>query len=87
MNLILVDNNTSKLDEAKSMLSSTKAGNVDTHSMDVASLSDWNKLKSHVESLDFLHLNAGIGPKGDWTNNEVFHQIMDVSTFTLGDTT
>ncbi|KAK0365008.1 hypothetical protein LTR02_017123 [Friedmanniomyces endolithicus] len=81
MNLILVDNNTSKLDEAKSMLSSTKAGNVDTHSMDVASLSDWNKLKSHVESLDFLHLNAGIGPKGDWTNNEVFHQIMDVNLF------
>ncbi|KAK0941261.1 hypothetical protein LTR29_007253 [Friedmanniomyces endolithicus] len=81
MNLILVDNNTSKLDEAKSMLSSTKAGNVDTHSMDVASLSDWNKLKSNVESLDFLHLNAGIGPKGDWTNNEVFHQIMDVNLF------
>ncbi|TKA72680.1 hypothetical protein B0A55_06281 [Friedmanniomyces simplex] len=85
MNIILVDNNTSKLDEAKSMLSSTKAGNVDTHSMDVASLSDWSKLKSHVESggtkLDFLHLNAGIGLKSDWTDSAYFHKIMDVNLF------
>ncbi|KAK5130172.1 hypothetical protein LTR08_002426 [Meristemomyces frigidus] len=85
MNLILVDNNTSKLDEAKSTLSSSSKGSVDTHAMDVASLSDWSALKKSVEKggkkLDFLHLNAGIGPKSDWTDSAYFHQIFDVNLF------
>ena len=87
MNLILVDNNTSKLEEAKSALSSTSKGSVETHSMDVASLSDWAALKKSVEEggkkLDFLHLNAGIGPKSDWTDSAYFHKIFDVSVISL----
>ena len=88
MNLILVDNNTTKLDEAKSTLSSSsKAGSVETHSMDVASLSDWTALKKSVEDggkkLDFLHLNAGIGAKGDWTDISYFHKIFDVSGLSI----
>ncbi|EMC98507.1 hypothetical protein BAUCODRAFT_32558 [Baudoinia panamericana UAMH 10762] len=84
MNVILVDNNTSKLDEAKSSLKDGK-GSVESHSMDVASISDWSNLKSEVEKggrkLDFLHLNAGIGLNSDWTDNAYFHKIFDVNFF------
>ena len=83
MNLILVDRDTSKLDDAKSSISSK--GNVDTHPMDVSSLSDWSALKYKVEQsgekLDFLHLNAGIGAKGDWTDNAYFHKIFDTNLY------
>ena len=83
MNLILVDNNSSKLSEAKSSISSK--GSVDTHSIDVSSLSDWSKLKLEVDKggkkLDFLHLNAGIGLNGDWTDSTYFHKIFDTNFF------
>lgn len=83
MNLILVDNNTSKLDEAKSAISTS--AKIETHSIDVASLDEWTKLKSSVEQggrkLDFLHLNAGIGLKGDWTDNAYFQKIFSVNLF------
>lgn len=83
MNLHLVDNNTSMLKDAKDAIS-TK-GSLETHSMDVASLSDWSSLKSALEKsntkLDFLHLNAGIGAKGDWTDSVYFHKIFDVNFY------
>lgn len=83
MKLILIDNNTAALEKAKSTVS-TKSS-IETHSMDVASLEDWAKLKSSVEQnhskLDFLHLNAGIGPKSDWTDSQYFHKIFDVNFF------
>ncbi|KAK4502177.1 hypothetical protein PRZ48_005602 [Zasmidium cellare] len=83
MNLILVDNNTSQLETAKSTLSSS--AKVETHSIDVASLDAWQTLKSSVEQggrkLDFLHLNAGIGLKGDWTDSTYFHKIFQVNLF------
>ncbi|KAK5677165.1 hypothetical protein LTS10_010354 [Elasticomyces elasticus] len=85
MNLILVDNNSAKLDEAKSSLTSTKTAGVETYALDVASLEDWGKLRKSVEEgdrrLDFLHLNAGIGLKGEWTDGEYFQKIMDVNLF------
>lgn len=85
MNLILVDNNSSKLDEAKSTVSSAGAGHVEIHNLDVGSLQDWQKLKSHVEEggkkLDFLHLNAGIGLNSDWTDSSYFHKIFEVNFF------
>ncbi|SMR49750.1 unnamed protein product [Zymoseptoria tritici ST99CH_3D1] len=83
MNLILVDNNTSKLEEAKSAISTS--GTVESHSLDVSSLSDWSSLKSSVEKdgrkLDFLHLNAGVGLKGDWTDSSYFQKIFAVNYF------
>ncbi|KAK3724817.1 hypothetical protein LTR37_000865 [Vermiconidia calcicola] len=83
MNVILVDRDESKLDEAKSAIK-TK-GNVTTHSMDVSSLADWSNLRSTVEAggtkLDFLHLNAGIGLKGKWTESEYFHKIFETNFF------
>lgn len=83
MNLILVDNNSSALAAAKSAIS-TK-GSIEFHTMDVGSLSDWSGLKSSVESsgkkLDFLHLNAGIGLKGSWTDSAYFQKIFEVNFF------
>lgn len=82
MNVIMVDRDGSKLKEAKSSISSK--GSVDTHTMDVSSLSDWTTLREKVEKsgkLDFLHLNAGIGPKGDWTDNQYFHTLWDTNVF------
>ena len=83
MNVILVDRDTSKLNDAKSSISSK--GSVDTHEMDVSSLSDWSSLRDSVEKdgkkLDFLHLNAGIGAKGDWTDSAYFHKIFDTNLF------
>ncbi|KAK6417407.1 hypothetical protein LTR81_009156 [Elasticomyces elasticus] len=87
MNLILVDNNSAGLDEAKSSLTSAKAGVVETYVMDVASLEDWGKLRQSVEEggrrLDFLHLNAGIGLKGGWTDSQyyLFGVINGINTF------
>ncbi|KAK5761032.1 hypothetical protein LTS12_008880 [Elasticomyces elasticus] len=85
MNLILVDNNSAGLDEAKSTLASTEAEGLETYVMDVASLEDWGNLRRNVEKggrrLDFLHLNAGIGLKGEWTDSQYFQKIMDVNLF------
>lgn len=86
MNVIIVDNNKSQLSEAETALASSggKGGKVETHAMDVSSLADWAALKTEVESkgtrLDLLHLNAGIGAKGEWTDSAYFHKIFDVSS-------
>jgi short-subunit dehydrogenase len=83
MNLILVDRDDSKLKEARSSISSK--GSIDTHTIDVSSLSEWSSLKDSIENggkkLDFLHLNAGIGLKGDWTDNQYFHKIFDTNFY------
>lgn len=83
MNVHLVDNNTEALDAAKSKVQSS--GTVTTHSLDVSSLQEWTNLKQKLEGsgtkLDFLHLNAGIGANGDWTDSAYFHKIFDVNFF------
>jgi len=83
MNLILVDNNSAKLNEAKSTIPTQ--GSIEVHDIDVSSLDQWSKLKTAVEKdgrkLDFLHLNAGIGLRGDWTDSAYFHKIFDVNFY------
>lgn len=83
MNVWLIDNNTEKLNEAKTSVQSK--GNVTIHPMDVSNLSEWNDLKSKIESsgtkLDFLHLNAGIGLNSDWTDSSYFRKVFDVNLF------
>jgi NADP-dependent 3-hydroxy acid dehydrogenase YdfG len=84
MNLHLVDNNSDLLAKAKDAIT-TKEGTLETHSLDVASQNDWSSLKSKLEQsqvkLDFLHLNAGIGANGDWTDSSYFHKIFDVNLY------
>ncbi|KAK4987281.1 hypothetical protein LTR50_004707 [Elasticomyces elasticus] len=83
MNLILVDNNREKLESAKSSIDSK--GSIDVHDIDVSDLSAWTSLSSALEekstTLDFLHLNAGIGAKGEWTDNGYFHKVFDTNFF------
>ncbi|EME84528.1 uncharacterized protein MYCFIDRAFT_133303 [Pseudocercospora fijiensis CIRAD86] len=85
MNLFLVDNNTEKLNDALKTIQSSNKGSTQIHSMDVGKLEDWNALKYKVESdgtkLDFLHLNAGIGLKSDWTDSAYFQKIFEVNFF------
>jgi NAD(P)-dependent dehydrogenase (short-subunit alcohol dehydrogenase family) len=81
MNLHLIDNNASALSSAKSAIEGK--GSVDTHTMDVSSVSAWADLKSALSStkLDFLHLNAGIGLNGTWSSNDYFRKIFDVNLY------
>lgn len=80
MNIYLVDNNKEALNSAKESVKSS--GTVNTHVLDVANLEDWATLRKKVEGegkkLDFLHLNAGIGLKSDWTDAAYFQKIFDV---------
>ncbi|KAI6857626.1 hypothetical protein D0864_13612 [Hortaea werneckii] len=85
MDLILIDNDSDKLSQAQSSLAASVSSKVEGHVMDVASMADWSALRDSVEKggkkLDFLHLNAGIGLKGDWTDSAYFHKIFDVNFF------
>ncbi|GAB7342754.1 hypothetical protein MBLNU457_g0898t1 [Dothideomycetes sp. NU457] len=85
MNVILVDWNESALSSAQQTLSQSSKSSVSTHKLDVSSLSDWQKLSSQLASenktLDFLHLNAGIGGKSDWTDNAYFRSIFETNFF------
>ncbi|KAL9078359.1 MAG: hypothetical protein Q9157_002716 [Trypethelium eluteriae] len=51
--------------------------------MDVSSLPAWTNLSNKLSKtpLDLLMLNAGIGLKGPWTDNEYFHKIFDTNFF------
>lgn len=83
MNLHLVDWNADALDSAKSSI--TTKGTVQTHKLDVSSLSDWDSLKANLAKsntkLDLLHLNAGIGGESPWTDPAPFRKIFDVNLF------
>jgi NAD(P)-dependent dehydrogenase (short-subunit alcohol dehydrogenase family) len=83
MNLHLIDNNSALLEKAKEAI--TTKGTLEIHSADVSSQEDWSSIKSKLEKsqvkLDFLHLNAGIGAKGDWTDSAYFHKIFDVNLY------
>ncbi|KAF4556576.1 Short chain dehydrogenase-like protein 46 [Elsinoe fawcettii] len=85
MNLILVDNNKSKLDEVKSMVSQASKGSVSVHELDVSSESAWKALRDSLQksstTLDLLHLNAGIGANSSWTDTSYFHKIFDTNFF------
>lgn len=83
MNLHLVDWNAEALESAKSAISTQ--GSIQTHKMDVSSLSDWSNLKAAVDKsgskLDFLHLNAGIGGESPWNDPAPFRKMFEVNLF------
>jgi len=83
MRLAIVDVNTSALSAAKDLLS--KSAEVETYQVDVSQLSQWQSLRKQIETrfggLDFLMLNAGIGPKGSWEDTDYFHKVMDTNLF------
>jgi NAD(P)-dependent dehydrogenase (short-subunit alcohol dehydrogenase family) len=87
MHIYLIDKDAEKLVAAQEAVQrgGGGGGNVTVHPMDVSSLTAWKDLRSQVEAdgqqLDFLHLNAGIGGTGDWTDAAYFHNIFDVNFF------
>lgn len=86
MNVVLVDNNQSKLDSASSSIStSSSSQKVSTHTLDVSDIDAWSKLRSILEGQgqlpDLLHLNAGIGTKGSWSENGYFKEILATNLF------
>ncbi|KAI9714281.1 MAG: hypothetical protein M1820_000242 [Bogoriella megaspora] len=83
MSVTLVDIDRTRLETAKSTIQQSTQANVDIHDMDVSSLSAWTDLSNKVakQPLDLLMLNAGIGAKGSWTDNDYFHKIFDTNVF------
>ena len=83
MKLALIDISAHNLSSAKESLGTDPL--TETYSVDVSKIEEWRELKSKVEKsfggVDFLMLNAGIGPKGGWEDVEYFHKIMDTNLF------
>lgn len=78
MNLALVDNNKSLLAQAKEKLSAT--GSItESYEMDVSKIEQWEDLREKVNKqfngVDLLMLNAGIGLKSGWSDQEYFHKV------------
>jgi len=82
MRVAIVDRNTETLSKAKETLSSA---DVETYEVDVSKSSEWRSLKESVlkkfGSVDLLMLNAGIGVRGTWGDEEYFAKIMETNLF------
>ncbi|KAI4677001.1 uncharacterized protein J4E84_009301 [Alternaria hordeiaustralica] len=73
MRVSIVDFNQSSLETARKNLS----GDVKCIQADVSSRSDWNSIRQQVGTdVDFLMLNAGIGGKGTWGDEDYFDKIL-----------
>jgi len=73
MRVSIVDFNQSSLDIARKNLS----GDVKCIQADVSSRSDWSSIRQQVGTdVDFLMLNAGIGGKGTWGDEDYFDKIL-----------
>jgi NAD(P)-dependent dehydrogenase (short-subunit alcohol dehydrogenase family) len=77
MRVAVVDYNSNFLAKAKETLGGSK--DVETYQVDVSKLDEWNDLKSNVYQkfggVDFLMLNAGIGLKGTWGDDDYFRKV------------
>jgi len=82
MRVAVVDRNKETLAKAKETLQSS---DVETYDVDVSKLEQWKGLKESVEkkfgTVDFLMLNAGIGLRGTWGDDDYFHKILDTNLF------
>jgi len=81
MRVAVVDWNGDYLSKAKSTLLEDKgAEDVEAYQIDVSKINEWKELKSKVVQKfggppDFLMLNAGIGLKGSWGDEEYFQKV------------
>lgn len=83
MKLGLVDINATSLAKAKEFLGNST--DVETYSIDVGQLSQWESVKSSFESkfggVDFLVLNAGISMPHSFEDADKFRKIFDTNFF------
>lgn len=79
MKVFLVDNKSDALEAAKSEVSSAGASDVATAQADVSQLDSWAALKDKAVatfgSVELLVLNAGIGLRGQWGDNDYFQKV------------
>ena len=81
MRVAVADWNTDYLSKAKSTLwEGEGAGDVETYQIDVSKINGWKELKNKfVQKFggppDFLMLNAGIGLRGSWGDEEYFQKV------------
>lgn len=84
MKVAVVDVNSDNLTRAKEALASNDAEEVETYNVDVSKLDQWRDLKSKFQSKfgepDLLMLNAGIGARGTWGDDEYFHKVYNIYT-------
>ncbi|KAF1912050.1 hypothetical protein BDU57DRAFT_523391 [Ampelomyces quisqualis] len=72
MKVTIADFNQETLDLAKKNLE----GDVKCLKTDVGDRGDWKSLREQVGDVDFLMLNAGVGGKGTWGDEEYFDKIL-----------
>jgi NAD(P)-dependent dehydrogenase (short-subunit alcohol dehydrogenase family) len=76
MRVAVVDYNKEALAKAKETLQSS---DVEAYDIDVSKLEQWKGLKESVEkrfgTVDFLMLNAGIGLRGTWGDDDYFQKV------------
>lgn len=71
MKVTIADFNQETIDMAAKNL-----GNVSCVKMDVGEREEWKRVKDKVGDVDFLMLNAGVGGKGTWGDEEYFDRIL-----------
>lgn len=79
LKMVLTDVNGSLLQEAAGTLEAPRE-NVEIVTMDVGDRGAWASVKEKVDQkfggkVDFLVLNAGVGPKTDWEDVESFRKV------------
>ena len=79
MKVAIVDWNTENLAKAKQTLGEKSPEEVETYQVDVSKIEQWKELKDKVGKkfgeVDLLMLNAGIGLKGTWGDEEYFQKV------------
>lgn len=73
MRVAVVDFNEQTLDLAKKNLSAK--GEVQCVKADVGKEEDWKRVREEMGDVDFLMLNAGVGGRGSWGDEEYFQKV------------
>ncbi|KAJ4165460.1 hypothetical protein LMH87_007092 [Akanthomyces muscarius] len=89
MNVLLVDRNAEALEQARLDIAGegvdASGPRVATSVADVSLAEDWAALKDSAlakfGSIEFLALNAGVGGKGTWGDNDYFRRILATNLF------
>lgn len=84
MNVLLVDRNAEALEQARLEIAGegvdASGPRVATSVADVSLAEDWAALKDSAVakfgSIEFLALNAGVGGKGTWGDNDYFRRVL-----------
>jgi NADP-dependent 3-hydroxy acid dehydrogenase YdfG len=83
MKVTIADFNQETLDLAQKNLT----GDVTCVKVDVGDKQAWKGLKERVGEVDFLMLNAGVGGKGGWGDEEYFEKVRPLIPISLNSRT